>query len=183
MYLLYVDESDTTGGEKAAKRVSCVCGLRVVDSSYGQTTRRLAKVIESWNPALPDDFELKGYELFHGEGSWAGREADERVAFAHAVAEALAGSTIKLFVAMKASADFGDDYRTLLGRVIAQAAKETERKGSKTGRQMMLVFDQRPDFNVRDSTALRDMRAEVISKYRRLSSSTMAMKPTLVTRR
>jgi Protein of unknown function (DUF3800) len=165
MYLLYVDESDTTGGERAESRIYCVCGLRVVDSSYGQTTKRLTKVIESWKPSLPSDLELKGYELFRGTGCWAGREPKERAAFAQAVAEALAQSTIKLFVAMKASEDFGDDYRTLLGHVIAQAAKDTDKKGSKTGRQMMLVFDQRPDFNVRSSTALHDMRAEVISKH------------------
>ncbi len=166
MYLLYVDESDTTGRENVAQRVYCVCGLRVVDSSYGPTTKRLAKVIKSWEPALPDDFELKGYELFRGTGCWEGREPDERAAFAQEIAQALADSTIKLFVAMKPSEDFGDDYRTLLGRVIAQAAKETEKKGSRTGKQMMLVFDQRPDFNVRESTALRDMRSDVISKHR-----------------
>jgi hypothetical protein len=166
MYLLYVDESDTGAGEKVAQRIYCVCGLRVVDSSYGQTVTRLAKTIQSWRPALPDDFELKGYELFRGNGCWEGREPGERAAFAQAVADALAESTIKLFVAMKPSEDFGDDYRTLLGRVIAQAAKETEKKGSRTGRQMMLVFDQRPDFNVRESTALRNMRSEVISKHR-----------------
>jgi hypothetical protein len=165
VYLLYVDESDTTGREKAAQRVYCVCGLRVVDSSYGQTTSRLRKLIESWEPKLPE-FELKGYELFRGKGCWEGRGPDERAAFAQAVADALAESNIKLFVSMKPSENFGDDYRTLLSRVIAQAAKDTDRKGSKTGRQMMLVFDQRPDFNVRESTALREMRAEVISKYR-----------------
>jgi hypothetical protein len=31
---------------------------------------------------------------------------------------------------------------------------------------MMLVFDQGPDFNVRDSNALRHMRAEVIATHR-----------------
>jgi hypothetical protein len=166
MYLLYVDESDTTGRENVTQRVYCVCGLRVVDSSYGQTTKRLSKVITSWEPALPDDFELKGYELFRGTGCWTDRPPDERAGFAQAVAEALAESTIKLFIAMKPSEDFGEDYRTLLGQVIAHAAKETEKKGSKTGKQMMLVFDQRPDFNVRESTALRTMRAEVIAKHR-----------------
>lgn len=165
MYLLYVDESDTTVGDEDAKRVYCVCGLRVVDSSYAATTKRLAKAIKSWNPRLPENFELKGYELFHGEGCWKGRKADERVAFANAVAEALADSSIKLYVSMKPSEHFGDDYRTLLGRIIERAAKETGKKGSKTGRQMMLVFDQRPDFNVQESKALRDMRAEAISNH------------------
>jgi hypothetical protein len=78
MYLLYIDESDTTRRENVAKRVYYGCGLRVVDSSYGQTTKRLAKVIATWKPALPDDFELKGYELFRGIGPWKGRQPDER---------------------------------------------------------------------------------------------------------
>ena len=73
MYLLYVDESDTSSDE-TARLLYCVCGLRCIDTSYGATVERLTKLIARWEPALPANFEIKGSDLYHGRG----RGADAR---------------------------------------------------------------------------------------------------------
>jgi hypothetical protein len=67
---------------------------------------------------------------------------------------------------MKASEDFTEDYKVLLGKVITRAAGVVAKTGTKTSKQMMLVFDQRPDFNPRYSDALRAAREEVITKHK-----------------
>lgn len=163
MYLLYVDESDT-GENEAGDRRYCVCGLCVTASSYGATTDRLAKLVAKWTPALPADFEIKGHDLFHGEGVWSRRSVPERVAFARAVAEVVAASSLRLFVAEKTSANFTDDYRLLLSEVVTAAAKETASRGTRSGKQLMVIFDQRPDIDPRVSE-LRIARSNVIRDH------------------
>jgi uncharacterized protein DUF3800 len=165
VYLLYVDESDTSSDD-AGRLVYCVCGLRCIDISYGATVERLAKLIRKWQPTLPANFEIKGSDVFHGEGSWPGRSVSDRAAFARALTQVLHESNIKLFVGMKDSEDFTEDYKVLLGKVISCAAKVVAKSGTKTSKQMMLVFDQRPDFNPRYSEALRDARDEVITQHK-----------------
>ena len=49
---------------------------------------------------------------------------------------------------MKPSEDFTGDYRTLLDKVIRRASTDVAREGGRTGRQLLLVFDQRPDLDV-----------------------------------
>jgi hypothetical protein len=165
VYLLYVDESDTTDDEPAASRYYCVCGISVVARSYGATTDRINALVAKWEPQLPADFEIKGIDLFQRDGFWKGRDPDERIAFARALTAVLSQSKVRIYVALKESAHFTDDYRKLLGEIIARAAKDTAMKGSPTSKQMLLVFDQRPDFNVRESDELRAARAEVVSRY------------------
>jgi hypothetical protein len=165
MYLLYVDESDTSSDEDA-RLVYCVCGLRCIDTSYGATVERLTKLIAKWEPKLPANFEIKGSDLYHGEGAWRGRSTDDRSSFARALTQVLRDSNIKLFIGMKDSENFTEDYKLLLARVMTRAAGVVAKTGTKTSKQMMLVFDHRPDFNPRYSEALRAARDEVIARHK-----------------
>jgi hypothetical protein len=54
----------------------------------------------------------------------------------------------------------------LLGKVIARAADVVAKTGTKTSEQMMLVFDQRPDFDPRYSDELRVARDQVIATHK-----------------
>jgi hypothetical protein len=163
VYLLYIDESDTGESEDGGRRY-CVCGVYVTATSYGATTDRLTKLIASWDPPLPPDFEVKGHDLFHGQGAWRKRPAAERAAFAKALADVVAGSNLRLFVAERPSKDFTEDYRVLLTAVVTAAAKQTANTGTRTGRQLMVIFDQRPDIDPRVSD-LRAVRANVIRDH------------------
>jgi hypothetical protein len=167
MYLLYVDESATTDDPDPARLMYCVCGLRVIDTSYGATVERLAKVIDNWEPKLPMTFEIKGSDLFHGEGAWRGRAVDERARFARAITDVLSKSNIRLYISTKESTDFTADYKELLTKVVTKAAGMTAKTGTRTSKQMLLVFDQRPDFDPRYSEELRHTRDEVIAIHKR----------------
>jgi Protein of unknown function (DUF3800) len=168
LYLLYLDESDTTSEEPdaVAARFCCLCGVRVVDSSYGKATKAVEKFLKNWPQAGRSTFEVKGRELFQGEGAWRGVKPSERVRFCKEFAALIASLNVKLIAATKPSVDFTKDYQLLLDQVIERVAKETAKTGSRTGRQLLVIFDRRPDFNVSSSETLRAARQNVVSRHK-----------------
>lgn len=164
VYFLYVDESDTTTDEPAPSRWYCVTGVRVVARSYGPITDKLQRLVRRWHPPLPDTFELKGIDLFQGQGPWAKRDPAQRVEFAKAAATIIGEASVRVYVAMKPSEDFTGDYRTLLDRVIRRAASDVAKEGGRTGKQLLLIFDQRPDLDVSASQMMRQIRNDVVNQ-------------------
>lgn len=161
MYLLYVDESDTGSEASNTVREYWVTGVRVVDSSYRKTVLGLAQ----HTAPLTDrkgGFEVKGADLFNGTGAWKGRLPKERAEFALTYAKTLGRLNLKIYAVRKSSEDFTKDYLMLLGKLLAAVGKDTASKGSKTGRQLLTVFDRRTDVSVISSDHMRAVRSRLL---------------------
>lgn len=122
MYLLYIDESDTTDKElgKLTPRWYCISGMNVVASSYGKTQREWEEFIK--DQKLPDDFELKGEELYQGTGCWKGKAPQERIDFCKKVCEFINNSNVKIYSSLEVvkNNDHAESYKRLLDDILTK---------------------------------------------------------------
>ncbi|MGR3311252.1 MAG: DUF3800 domain-containing protein [Candidatus Brocadiales bacterium] len=168
MYLLYVDESDTTDKDVSdlTPRWYCISGMRIVSSSYGKTQR----VFESFigNKRLTNNFELKGEELYQGTGFWKGKEVPQRVDFCNRVCKFINDSNFKIYSTLGIVKDNNsiDSYKILLNDALSRVAKDVSGANLR-GRQFILIFDQRKDIDYKIREQIKLNRTEIIKKYKK----------------
>lgn len=171
MYLLYTDESDTTENRKTLTlRWLCIAGLLVVDRSYRLIQERFEKLLKNHN--LPDNFEIKGSDLYNRTGHWKNTKPQERIDFWNEVCQFIRESKFKIFSALGViqNNDHITSYKELLGEVLDMTASHVSKRGSKTGRQLTLIFDERPDIESEIREQIKLSRKEIISKFNRSCS-------------
>lgn len=166
MYLLYTDESDTTENRKTlTHRWLCIAGLLLVDSKYRTTRARFEKLLKDHN--LPDNFEIKGSDLYNGTGHWKNAEPSKRVAFCKDVCKFIMESNFKIYSALGViqNNDHITSYKELLNEVLDRTASHTSLHGPRTGRQLILIFDQRPDMESQIHEQIKLSRREIVRKF------------------
>ena len=166
MYLLYIDESDTTDSKnELTPRWYCIAGTRIVDSSYRPTLEKWENLLKKNN--IPPSFELKGEELYQGTGFWKNRYPKERVEFSNVVCEFINSVNIKIYACLEivVNSRHIDSYNKLLSKILNLVPKDISTKGSISGRQLLLVFDQRPDIENKIRQQIRDCRTKIIKHF------------------
>jgi hypothetical protein len=77
MYLLYADESGSTGD--SGQRVFVLAGVSLFERQGFWISRELDKIAARFNPADPSAVELHASPMFGGRGAWRKTDRDERV--------------------------------------------------------------------------------------------------------
>lgn len=170
MYLLYIDESDTTDtGKVTVPRWYCISGLRVLDRSYRPIQERFEKILK--DNKLPQDFEIKGDELYNGTGFWKGIKPEKRIDFCKQISHFINNSNFIVYSALEIveKNNHVKSYKNLLSAVIGMVASYISR-APKTSRQFILIFDQRPDIEEKIRDQIKNDRKEIIKKYKKSCS-------------
>lgn len=163
MYFLYLDESI----DKKNKLISV--GSVILPSS------KYRKFNEDFNYFLSNEFkagekvEIKGDYIWNGRNFFKSRDMSERTGIALKIAKFLAESTLTMFVIAHKYLNGGDEnqaYLDLIDSVIGFSAKLVSKK-PKTSRQLLLVFDERPDINERIYNLCAEKRKQIIKKYQK----------------
>jgi hypothetical protein len=168
MYLLYIDESDTTDSKnKLTPRWYCVSGMRIVGSSYRAALEKWEKILKINN--LPSGFELKGEELYQGTGSWKNYSPEKRVEFSNLVCSFINSVNIKIYACLEVvnNSNHINSYNNLLSEILNLVPRDISSKGPRSGRQLILVFDQRSDIENKIRLQIRDCRTKIIRNFKK----------------
>jgi len=168
MYLLYIDESDTTDSKnKLTPRWYCVSGMRIVDSSYRIAQEWWENILKGNN--LPSEFELKGEELYQGTGFWKNFKPERRVEFSNFVCDFINGTNLKIYVCLEIvkGSNHIESYNNLLSEILNMVPRDISSKSPRTGRQLILVFDQRSDIENKIRLQIKSCRTRIIKKFKK----------------
>jgi hypothetical protein len=162
MYLLYIDESENS--DKRSKISPSVFGL----SGLLITARYIPAFVETINN-LKGDFkisltkEIKGYEIFN-QNKWCNLSDDERRDFCKKLSESLVGKNglAKAFFIFKNSKFQRDDYLLCLGKIIDKSSEFIAKHGSNTSKQLLVVFDEKDEFENDINNTIVEKRAEIL---------------------
>jgi len=165
MYILYVDESGNTGvKDDKTQHTECLCGALISDTKYRSCREKIEKLLKS--KELPDDFEIKGYNLFHGEDYWKGKNPEERVDFCKDLSKKLGESGLNFYVKIIKKTGKTDPYIRCLEAIINRTAKKVSKRGV-TNRQLLLIFDERKDISSTILSSCMKQRDKLIEKYKK----------------
>lgn len=169
MYLLYLDESDTTIDKKADEitpRWYCVSGMLIVGSSYGKIQRSWESFVKKYK--LPENFEIKGEELYQGTGYWKNEPPHKRIGFCKEVCKFIKSSNIKIYSALEVVKNnkHAKSYKELLNNILTRVAKYIASTRTR-GRQFILIFDQREDIRNEILEKIRLTRKEIIKEHKK----------------
>jgi hypothetical protein len=150
MYLLYLDES-----ENANKNRKDIFSIDVFGLSGILITSRYATnlIQEFWELKkqhnIPDDWEIHGYEIFSGSGKWKNKFSDDKrreicVDFAKLIAKN--NRLAKAWFCCKKSKFLQSDYLTILERLLNKSCEFIGKLKSATGKQLLVIFDQKDEF-------------------------------------
>jgi hypothetical protein len=165
MYILYIDESGNTGAkDDLTQRLECLCGVLISDVRY----RKWSAILEDFlhSKKFPDDFEIKGYDLFHGEGYWINKTVEERVVFCKELSKQLARCGLSFYIKISKKTGNQDPYIMCLENIINKVAQKVSRCG-KTNRQLLLIFDQRKDISSIIIKSCVEQKKKLIEKYKK----------------
>jgi hypothetical protein len=166
MYLLYIDESDTTDSKnELTPRWYCIAGTRIVDSSYRPSLEKWENLLRENN--MPLGFELKGEELYQGTGFWKKHSPKERVEFSNFVCGFINSVNIKIYACLEVVVNSRhiDSYKNLLSKILNLVPKDISSNAPKSARQLILVFDQRLDIGFKIRQQIRDCRTNIIKNF------------------
>jgi hypothetical protein len=170
MYLLYIDESDTTDtGKITSPRWYCISGLRVLARSHRPIQERFERILK--DNKLPENFEIKGNGLYNGTGFWKDVKPEKRIDFCKHICQFINNSNLIIYSASEVvrKNDHVKSYKNLLSTVMEMVASYVS-KAPKTSRQFILIFDQRPDIEEKIRDQIKSDRKEIIKKYKRSCS-------------
>lgn len=165
MYILYIDESGNTGTkDDLTQKIECLCGVLISDTRYRKWSVVLQEFLSS--KKLPDDFEIKGYDLFHGDGYWVDKTVDERVTFCKELSELLGKCGVNFYIKVSNKTGSEDPYIICLEAIISKVAKKVSTCGT-TNRQLLLIFDQRKDISSSILKSCVEQKEKLIEKYKK----------------
>ncbi len=166
MDILYIDESGNTGvKDDKIQKIECLCGVQISDTKYRKCCSEIRSFLADWG--LPVDFEIKGYDLFHGEGYWKDKESAERIKFCKELSKFIGKSGIlglNLVVTTKSGKK--DPYMFCLKKIINKAAKTVSKRGS-SNKQLLVILDRRRDISASIVKTCIEQRKELFKKYKK----------------
>ncbi len=155
MYLLYVDES-------FHDRRLVLGGVLIVDSKLNTFNKKFE---EMWVAAGFDaSIELHTNELWNRREQFSSLNIDQARSVVESVTEVI--SPQRFVVAHTTSSNKEEKYVPLMEEMIGTAAKTVHDKGSRTSKQLMVIFDK-SDTKHETHSKILSMRAEVASRVKR----------------
>ena len=150
MYLLYLDESENSNKNRKNIFSTNVFGLSgiLVTPRYCTT---LVQEIYSLKKKhkIPHNWEIHGFEIFSGTGKWKRKFSDyQRREICTDVAK-LIGKKSKItkgWFCYKESQLLKKDYLTALQSLLGKSCSFISKYGTKTGKQLLIIFDQKDEF-------------------------------------
>ncbi len=150
MYLLYLDESENANKDRKDYLSVSVFGL----SGILITPRYATNLIqEFWDLKkrhnIPNDWEIHGFEIFSGSGKWKNKFSDDkRREICIDLSKLIASNNrlAKSWFCYKESKFLQDDYLTTLGGLLSKSCEFIGRMKSATGKQLLVIFDQKDEF-------------------------------------
>ena len=147
--MVYIDESENSSTEHEwTPRVFGLTGLVI-------TARYVASFVDTFSRLkedsdVPQEKEVKGYDIF-GERDWAGLDVPGRARFCEELSKAIVAknSLAKGFFVFKDSELQKDDYLACLRQIIDHSKDFVRRHGGRTGKQLLVVFDEKREFQGR----------------------------------
>lgn len=148
MYLLYVDESENSDAKDSTPlSVFGLAGLVVTARYVPRLVEEISDLKASYG--LPDDQEIRGYDIFQGKRrGWRGLGDEKRREFCRGLARIIAGKNAlaKGFFVFKNSRLQRDDYLQCLDVLIDRSAGFVGSRPSNTGKQLLVIFDEKDEF-------------------------------------
>jgi len=149
MYLLYLDESENSNQNKKTVDSLSVFGL----SGLLITSRYITNLIEEFwkikkDNNIPDEWEIHAFEIFSGSGKWKNRFTDDQRRKICKDFSALVAKNNRLALAWfcyKESKLSRNDYMSSLEGILKKATGFIGKKKI-TGKQLLIIFDQKDEF-------------------------------------
>ena len=163
MKLLYIDESHD-------KKHYALCGFLINDINYRKLNADF-NIFLKREFELSEDRELKGDELFNGREFWEEKSLDERNEIICKIFDFLKttkGTDFLLAYSTVQKENQHELYFGLLEKIIERSANIVSKLG-KTNRQLLIVFDERHDFNKGKKVYLQiaEEKSKIIKKHRK----------------
>lgn len=161
MYFLYVDESF----EKESVAVGSTFFPAI---KYGKFVKEFDKFLTS-NYNIEEDTEIKGDFIWNGREKFASLSMDDRSKTAQEIAEFLSTSKLTKFIVgfkLINGKDKNTVYLELLDKVIEYAANFVAKYSGSTGKQLLVIFDEREDIKEEVHKRLAKQRKDIVQKYK-----------------
>lgn len=150
MYLLYLDESENSNGDRKdifSVNVFGLSGILITPRYATNLIQEFWELRRSHN--IPDDWEIHGFEIFSGSGKWSKNFNDEqRRLVCKDVAKLIAKNNrlAKSWFCYKESQLLKDDYLKTLEGLLNKSCDFIGKCGSNTSKQLLVIFDQKDEF-------------------------------------
>lgn len=149
MYLLYLDESENSNQNRKTADSLSVFGL----SGLLITSRYITNLIEEFwqikkENDIPNEWEIHAFEIFSGSGKWKNKFTDDQRRkicedFSKLIAK---NNRIALsWFCYKESKLLKNDYLSSLEDILQKATNFIGKKKA-TGKQLLIIFDQKDEF-------------------------------------
>ncbi len=150
MYLLYLDESENANKDRKDIYSIDIFGL----SGILITPRYATNLIqEFWELKkqhdIPDGWEIHGFEIFSGSGKWKSEFSDDKrreICIDLSKLIARNNRLAKAWFCYKESKLLQADYITTLDGLLNKSCEFIGKLKSATGKQLLVVFDQKDEF-------------------------------------
>jgi len=149
MYLLYLDESENSNQDRKTTDTLSVFGL----SGLLITSRYITNLIEEFwrikkDNNIPDEWEIHAFEVFSGSGRWKKKFTDDQRRKICKDFSELVSKNNRLTLAWfcyKESKLKKNDYMSSLEGILKKAISFIGKKKS-TGKQLLIIFDRKDEF-------------------------------------
>ena len=163
MYLLYLDESIDKNN-----KIVTVGSVILPSSKYRKFNEEFNKfLLKKFN--VDEDTEIKGDYIWNGRYFFKGKSMNERSKISRIIASFLGQSTLTKFIVAHSYFNGKNRdaiYLSLVEKIIKYSAKIVSTK-PKSGRQLLLVFDERQDINKRIYNLCAQKRKDIVKKYKK----------------
>lgn len=172
MYIIYIDESENSDRkDEFTPSIFGLSGLIITDRYCSTFTEKICELKKKYK--IPQNIEIHGYDIFN-KNKWCNLTDEERRSFCFEIVKLVTDryALAKGFFIYKDSRLNKEDYLKCLEKILEKAASFVATHGGTTGKQLMVIFDEKDEFEFAINTSIvkskKDLTKLIKSRHKKI---------------